>query len=118
MNAVFAVTALSSADDGLANEGDSVGGNSVNGVSDVENVIGGAGNDTLDARTITGNDLALQGNAGNDKLRGGTGRDDLCGGPGSDILYWSLSTVVDPARTPTGPRATSCRARAAWAAAQ
>ena len=90
--AVFAITALSSADDGVANEGDSVGGNAANGVSDVENVIGGAGNDTLDARIITQNDVALQGNAGNDTLRGGAGRDDLCGGPGSDILYWSAST--------------------------
>jgi hypothetical protein len=91
MGAVVAVTTLGSADDGVANEGDSVGGNSFTGVSDVENIIGGAGNDVLDARSITMNDVALQGNAGNDKLRGGSGRDDLCGGPGNDILYWSPS---------------------------
>jgi serralysin len=59
---------------------------------DIENGIGGSGNDTL-----SGNDLAnelsgnggndtLNGNRGNDTLRGGTGNDTLNGGDDNDIL--------------------------------
>ena len=59
---------------------------------DIENAIGGGGNDTL-----TGNDLdneltgnggndTLHGNRGNDTLRGGAGNDTLNGGDGNDTL--------------------------------
>jgi Ca2+-binding RTX toxin-like protein len=65
------------ANDGAAGEGDNVG-------TDVENVKGGAGNDTL-----TGNDAAnrLMGGAGNDTLRGLGGNDVLLGEDGNDKLY-------------------------------
>jgi RTX calcium-binding nonapeptide repeat (4 copies)/FG-GAP-like repeat len=48
-----------------------------------ENVVGGAGDDT-----ITGNSLAniLTGAAGNDTLNGGGGNDTLFGGDGNDLL--------------------------------
>jgi Ca2+-binding RTX toxin-like protein len=50
---------------------------------DIENGIGGSGNDTL-----TGNDLAneLTGNGGNDTLNGNRGNDTLRGGAGNDTL--------------------------------
>ena len=59
--------------------------------SDVENVTGGSGNDTL-----TGNDTAnhLDGGAGNDTIVGGGGADDLKGEAGSDTLR-SRDGVVD-----------------------
>jgi Ca2+-binding RTX toxin-like protein len=65
------------ADDGEAGELDDVR-------ADVEDVSGGAGNDTL-----TGNAAAnkLEGNGGNDTLRGGAGNDELTGGAGSNLLY-------------------------------
>jgi Ca2+-binding RTX toxin-like protein len=49
----------------------------------MENVTGGAGNDT-----VTGNAAVnvLIGNAGNDTLNGGSGNDTLTGGEGSDSL--------------------------------
>src|SRR5437016_4799448 len=64
------------ANDGAANERDNVG-------TDVENVIGGSGNDK-----ITGSAAAnvLRGGAGNDTLIGGAGDDDLYGDLGNDIL--------------------------------
>ena len=88
-NASLQVTALlSTADDGCVGEGDSLGGYDGLGDNDVEVVIGGAGNDYLDARNVL-TDVVLEGGAGNDKLRGGAGRDDLCGGPGDDVLQYS-----------------------------
>jgi Ca2+-binding RTX toxin-like protein len=49
----------------------------------IQNVLGGAGNDTLVGGA--GNDI-LVGGAGNDVLRGGDGRDILIGGGGTDQL--------------------------------
>jgi serralysin len=50
---------------------------------DIENAVGGSGNDT-----ITGNDLAnrLYGGVGNDRLIGGNGNDTLDGGANNDTL--------------------------------
>jgi serralysin len=50
---------------------------------DIENAIGGSGNDT-----VLGNNLnnRLEGGAGSDNLRGGEGADSLKGGTGSDTL--------------------------------
>lgn len=64
------------AGDGEAGENDNVS-------TDVENVAGGSGDDTL-----TGGDAdnGLYGNAGNDTLAGGNGNDGLEGGPGDDLL--------------------------------
>ena len=58
----------------------------LNSVTGLENVIGGAGNDTL-----TGNihSNVLVGNAGADKLFGLQGRDILIGGLGADVLLGS-----------------------------
>jgi len=60
--------------------------------SDVENVIGGRGNDVLTGSAADnalsggdGND-ALSGLAGNDTLEGGRGNDQLLGGEGDDLL--------------------------------
>lgn len=63
-------------DDGEANEKDAL----VN----VENVIGGRGNDKLYGSAA---DNLLVGNEGNDELRGDTGDDTIYGGDGNDALY-------------------------------
>lgn len=57
----------------------------------IENVTGGAGNDS-----ITGNDGAndLDGGAGADTLNGGDGNDNLSGGAGADILIGGLGDDV------------------------
>jgi hypothetical protein len=62
--------------DGEVGENDTIG-------SEVDSIMGGAGNDTL-----TGNANAnyLSGGAGNDSLRGGDNNDVLCGGAGRDTL--------------------------------
>jgi hypothetical protein len=108
------------ADDGVANEADNV-------MPDVENVAGGAGNDTLvgnaAANRLTGNggdDVLvgsggnddLDGNAGDDTLDGGTGTNALNGGAGSDAFLHSGGTDAvedkqeqDTEETPTPPQA-------------
>ncbi len=55
--------------------------------ADVEIVLGGAGNDVLDAHAVTATDVVLMGNGGDDKLTGGGGNDDLCGGVGNDTFF-------------------------------
>lgn len=64
------------ADDGETAEGDNVH-------RDVENVVGGNGDDR-----IVGNaaDNFLTGGRGDDRIRGGRGSDELVGGPGADRL--------------------------------
>ncbi|HUG71297.1 MAG TPA: PKD domain-containing protein, partial [Pirellulaceae bacterium] len=52
-------------------------------------LIGGAGDNELDARGFSGN-VYLIGAAGNDTLRGGTGDDTLEGGVGDDLLEGGL----------------------------
>ena len=51
---------------------------------DIENAIGGSGNDTL-----IGNDLdnVITGNAGNDTIEGHFGNDTLYGGQGADTIW-------------------------------
>ncbi|WP_343718488.1 calcium-binding protein, partial [Inquilinus sp.] len=77
---------------------------------DMENIIGGAGGDTLignniAANVLTGNagddDLeglggndTLLGGAGDDRLTGGTGADQLDGGAGIDTIYYTGSSAV------------------------
>jgi Ca2+-binding RTX toxin-like protein len=65
------------ANDGASGEGDNIR-------ADVENILGGSGNDL-----IIGNPFAnsLKGNAGNDTLWGGDGNDTLSGGSGHDQLF-------------------------------
>jgi Ca2+-binding RTX toxin-like protein len=52
---------------------------------DIENIIGGAGNDRIDASLAPGKHV-LMGMAGNDTLIGGAAKDTLYGGPGNDTL--------------------------------
>src|SRR5262249_24680266 len=49
-------------------------------------LFGDAGNDTLDARGSTANNILI-GGAGTDTLQGGSGRDLLIGGAGGDTLH-------------------------------
>ncbi|MES2152619.1 MAG: DUF4214 domain-containing protein [Pseudomonadota bacterium] len=68
---------------GQANSIDAPGQITINYGSEIENAIGGDGNDEL-----TGNALAnfLSGGAGKDTLAGGAGNDTLNGGAGNDVL--------------------------------
>jgi len=54
-------------------------------IQDVAFVFGGDGNDSLDARGSSANNVIV-GGAGNDTIWGGTGRDILIGGQGTDTL--------------------------------
>jgi Ca2+-binding RTX toxin-like protein len=67
---------ISGANNGEAGEGDSIG-------SNIENLYGGAGNDTL-VGSLADNQLA--GGGGNDTMDGGVGRDYLYGDSGNDTL--------------------------------
>jgi len=60
-------------------------------ITNVENLVGGSGNDTL-----TGSSLAniLSGGAGADRITGGAGNDTIDGGSGTDVAVFSgLSTT-------------------------
>jgi Ca2+-binding RTX toxin-like protein len=88
--------------DGVANDGALYEDDNL--LTDVENFIGGDGDDTFDARDAIvsnaawggygadslfgggGNDLTLSGGPGNDKISGGLGNDGLYGGDGDDVL--------------------------------
>jgi Ca2+-binding RTX toxin-like protein len=61
-------------------------------LSSIENVLAGAGNDS-----ILGDFLAnlLMGGAGNDTLIGGAGNDTLMGGAGDDIILVGTTTLAD-----------------------
>jgi Ca2+-binding RTX toxin-like protein len=69
-------------DDGEPGEGDDV-------AADVENVVGGSGDDTL-VGSVAQN--VLTGGAGNDELFGGGNSDQLFGGPGNDFLQGDAGT--------------------------
>jgi len=74
------------ANDGASGEGDQVR-------SNVENILGGSGDDVLDSR---GAFSRLEGNGGDDTLLGGFGPDTLIGGPGEDTLdAGSENDIVD-----------------------
>jgi uncharacterized delta-60 repeat protein len=69
--------------DNVANDGAPDVAENDNVHSDVENIIGGAGNDILRGSSAAN---VLTGNAGNDQLFGGGGNDTLRGGSGNDTL--------------------------------
>jgi Ca2+-binding RTX toxin-like protein len=69
---------------GTASGGDAAGDT----LSNIENLIGSSGNDTLIGDT---NANSLAGGAGNDTLRGGDGADTLNGGSGTDTADYSDS---------------------------
>jgi Ca2+-binding RTX toxin-like protein len=77
--------------DGQPGENDSI-------ASDVENLAGSKGNDTIrgngkanELRGLSGNDT-LDGSGANDRLEGDEGNDDLTGGAGVDSLYGAQDT--------------------------
>ena len=76
------------ANDGAPGEGDLV-------KTDVENAIGGAGNDTMLGGSVAnvlwggGGHDSIDGEAGNDTLDGGDGDDALAGGAGTDIVTYA-----------------------------
>ena len=74
--ATVTVTMDTTADDGLASEGDKV-------MVDVENATTGTGNDVLTGSTVAN---VLDGGSGNDTISGGDGNDTLVGGLGVDGL--------------------------------
>lgn len=67
--------------DNIANDGE-VGEND-NILNDIENILGGQGNDSLTAGPNGG---AVSGGDGNDTLFGGAGRDTIQGGNGDDVI--------------------------------
>jgi hypothetical protein len=75
-----------------------VAGGAVGAISNIQNVRGGAGNDSLTGNTLgnileggAGNDV-LVGGSGRSLLIGGTGTDTVTGGSGDDILIGSTTT--------------------------
>ena len=79
--------------DALANDGAPAEGDFVK--TDVENAIGGSGNDTMLGGALAnvlwggaGHD-SIDGEAGNDTLDGGDGDDSLAGGAGTDIVTYA-----------------------------
>jgi Ca2+-binding RTX toxin-like protein len=85
---------------GLGSAGDAAGDT----YSDIENVSGGTGNDSLSGNAqnnlldggIGGNDW-LEGREGNDTLIGGGGADVLLGGDGADRLVLDAGSLAFPA---------------------
>ena len=61
-----------------------LGGSSIGSVANVENVVGGNGNDTIAG---DGNRNLISGGNGNDTLSGGGGDDQLLGSTGNDTLH-------------------------------
>ncbi|MBN9022953.1 MAG: hypothetical protein J0H08_12845, partial [Rhizobiales bacterium] len=85
----------------IANLGTGIATGFIGTISGIDNLIGGAGTDTL-----TGNDLAntlaggagddeLYGGIGNDVLTGGGGIDDLYGGAGNDTIHYTIGDGLD-----------------------
>lgn len=70
-------------------------------ISNFENVLGTAYNDTLTGNALANNlnggagDDLLSGGAGNDVLSGGTGADTITGGTGSDSISLGVDAVED-----------------------
>jgi Ca2+-binding RTX toxin-like protein len=84
--------AVDAGPDGETGEGDNV-------ASDIENIAGGSGNDTLVGNALIniitgggGND-SLNGGGENDRLDGGPGSDSMTGGGGTDLVDYSMRTA-------------------------
>jgi len=74
------------------NDGEGVEADDLN--LDLENVIGGSGNDVIDASLSTLSGHILQGMNGNDTLTGSDGIDTLWGGVGDDTLKGGLGADI------------------------
>lgn len=61
-----------------------IGADAVSSMTDIENIVGNSGNDTLTGDAGSNN---LQGLGGNDSINGGDGNDAIVGGDGMDILF-------------------------------
>ncbi|WP_460894891.1 peroxidase family protein, partial [Ramlibacter monticola] len=61
-------------------------------IANIENAIGGAGNDTLRGSTAAN---TIDGGAGNDTLSGGVGNDNISGGDGDDTINYTFNDGVD-----------------------
>lgn len=72
----IAVRLDDAANDGATGEGDDIRG-------DVEELVGGDGNDVLEAGTSA---LRVSGCGGDDTIRGSSQNDELSGGPGDDVV--------------------------------
>ncbi len=68
-----------------------IGGIAQGSVRDVENILGGTGNDILAGDSLVNR---IEGGGGNDTLRGGVGADVLDGGTGTDTV--DFSDMADP----------------------
>ncbi|WP_156528517.1 type I secretion C-terminal target domain-containing protein, partial [Sinorhizobium glycinis] len=77
-------------DPGIVVTGDNTKANLIYGTSGVDNLTGGALDDTIIGRG--GNDV-INGGGGNDTLRGGAGNDTIDGGSGLDLLDLSDATA-------------------------
>jgi Ca2+-binding RTX toxin-like protein len=92
--------------DNVANDGTAASASAIgegdNAHSDIENIVGGKGNDRLfgsdAANTISGGDGndyiegrggadVIEGGGGNDEIHGGAGNDQIYGGPGADSMF-------------------------------
>src|SRR4051812_18581485 len=91
-------TALSLSDDGVANDGAAGEGDNIG--TDVDDLLGGSGDDTITGSSWTN---TLRGGAGRDTLDGGTNDDMLDGGPGADILTGGDGTDYADYRDRTAP---------------
>ncbi|NBZ89921.1 M10 family metallopeptidase C-terminal domain-containing protein [Stagnihabitans tardus] len=85
-----------------------VGGVADDSLRNIENLVGGSGNDSLTgdgANNLlaggSGNDT-LEGGSGNDTLEGGAGRDQLSGGSGRDVADFSFGAGFDLVLTLNG----------------
>jgi hypothetical protein len=74
-------------------------------------LIGGAGNDKLNASTAKGAHDVLLGDDGNDALSGGAGINDLNGGPGNNTI--TAGTATTTIEEGTGANTVTCTAAAA-----
>ena len=79
-------------------------------ITNIENVTGGAGNDSLVGNSAVN---TINGGAGADWIVGGPGNDTLNGGAGADVLVWSNGDGTDideggadaiPSRSTAAPR--------------
>ena len=61
-------------------------GNETDTITNVENVIGGAGADTITGTTLAN---SLKGGGGNDRITGGAGNDNVDGGAGTDVAVFA-----------------------------
>jgi Ca2+-binding RTX toxin-like protein len=79
--------------DGVANDGGAVDANADNVLTNVENVTGGVGADTLIGSAVAN---ALSGREGRDSLDGGAGPDTLDGGSERDVARYTPRTATQP----------------------